>query len=48
MTDARLFINGMWRDGSTGRSADVINPATEDAAATDTRAGAPESTRSST
>ena len=28
MTDTRLYIDGVWRDGAKGRSIDVINPAT--------------------
>lgn len=28
--DLKLFINGAWRDGSTGATQDVINPATEE------------------
>lgn len=28
MSDTKLFINGVWRDGSNGRAAEVRNPAT--------------------
>jgi aldehyde dehydrogenase (NAD+) len=33
MLHHKLFINGEWRDGSDGRTLDVINPATEEVVA---------------
>lgn len=29
MSEVRLFIDGVWREGSLGHGADIINPATE-------------------
>ena len=35
----QLFINGAWRDSASGATLDVINPATEEVAATVASAG---------
>jgi aldehyde dehydrogenase (NAD+) len=38
----QLFINGEWRDASSGRTLDVVNPATEEVIATFACAGQPD------